>query len=354
VIRSRNGFRKKSSATCVVLFAALIGVTWSARVQAETEKPSESRGVVLVLADAPKDPFVGRIKAEIASLGLDVIVRTPKGSLESSARAAHAVAAIRMLPSRDGVEVWMADATSGRSLLRQKIVDESPGGPNQDVVALQTTELLRTSLFPHQPAAPPKPGPPPRPVQVVVHVPTPPPPPAGESTLRASIGALYGAGGASSALQAGLSYRYLWNRGIGIAVDASAPIVRGTVNAIEGSADVGAFIVGAGPVARLTAKGSRVAVCIGLGAALVAAVANGHADSAAGSQLVSHSSTAYTGLGYASAALEWKLSDWFALGLSGLVGATSSRVHIQFAGNDVGAWGSPVLGTALFGQVDWR
>ena len=41
----------------------------------------------------------------------------------------------------------MADATSGRSLLRQVVVDESPGGPDRDLIALQTAELLRTSLL---------------------------------------------------------------------------------------------------------------------------------------------------------------------------------------------------------------
>ena len=64
------------------------------------------------------------------------------------------MAAIRILPSRNGVEVWMADEASGRSLLRQAIVDETPGGPNQDVIALQTAELLRTGLFPETPGPP--------------------------------------------------------------------------------------------------------------------------------------------------------------------------------------------------------
>lgn len=356
MIRSTNGVRQGTSGSRVAVLLALVfgSATWSARLAAQTEKRAEAPGIVLVLADAPNDPFVARIKAEIASLGLEVIVRPPKGSLEASARAAHAVAAIRMLPSRNGIEVWMADATSGRSLLRQTIVDEAPGGPNQDVVALQTAELLRTSLFPHEPAEAPKPAPPPPPVRVVVEVPTAPPPPAGESAIRGSLGGLYGAGGASMAFQAGISYRYLWNRGIGIAVEASAPIVRGTVDGTEGSADVGAIIAGAGPVLRLTAPHSRVGLNVGLGAAFVAVLAKGHADAAAGSQLVSNSSTAYTGLGYASAALDLKLSNWFALGLSGLAGVTTSRVRIRFAGNEVGAWGTPVLGVGVFGEFTWR
>jgi hypothetical protein len=115
---------------------------------------------VLLLTDKPGDPFIDRIRAEVAGLGLAVLVRESAGPLEDEARAEHAVAAIRVLPSHKGVEVWMADETSGRSLLRQLIVDERPGGPDQGLIALQTAELLRTSLFPKQgirraqPAAP--------------------------------------------------------------------------------------------------------------------------------------------------------------------------------------------------------
>ena len=211
----------------LVLAGVVVGGLSPAPLLAQTQTPPtdpDSRRIVLLLTENPGDPFTARIKAEITSLGLDVIVRAPQGSIEASARAAHAVAAVRMLPSRKGIEVWMADATSGRSLLRQTIVDEDPGGPNQEVVALQTAELLRTSLFPHPPPESPKSEPPPA-APLVVHLPPPPPPPpSGESGLRGSVGLLYGSGGATAAWQAALSYRYLWNRGLGVALTFSAPI----------------------------------------------------------------------------------------------------------------------------------
>ena len=52
---------------------------------------------VLLLVDSPGDPFMDRIRAEVVSLGLEVVVRAPQGSIEASARAEHAVAAIRIL-----------------------------------------------------------------------------------------------------------------------------------------------------------------------------------------------------------------------------------------------------------------
>jgi len=244
----------------------------------------------------------------------------------------------------------MADATSGRSLLRQTIVDEAPDGPNQTVVALQTAELLRTSLFPHPAPEPPKAAPP-QVIRVTDHV---PPPPAGESGLRADLGLLYGTGGASPAWQGGMAYRYVWNRGLGLALSESAPIQRGTIQGTEGSADVGAIVVGGGLVARFDFAQGRLAVTPALGGGFVTVLTKGHPDPSAGSQLVSSSSTAHTGLGYASVAIDWKVARWLGLGVSSLAGATISRVHVRFAGNDAGAWGTPLLGLALFSEVSWR
>lgn len=331
--------------------AALVaGGLSSTSVGAQTQTTPDAHGVVLLLTDTPGDPFLGKIQAEISSLGLEVIVRAPQGSIETSARAAHAVAAVRMLPSRNGVEVWMADATSGRSLLRQTVVDEAPGGPNQNVVALQTAELLRTSLLRHAQSASPKPETV-KAVPVLVHV---APPPSGENGLAASLGLLHGGGGASPAWQVGASYRYVWNAGFGLALNFSAPLFRGSLSATEGSADVGAILAGGGVLARFESKPARFVFMPGLGAALVAVLTKGHPDPSAGPQLISNSSTAYTGLAYVSVAVGWKASSWLRLGASGLGGATTSRVRVRFAGSDAGAWGTPVLGANLFGEVAWR
>ena len=139
-----------------------------------------------------------------------------------------------------------------------------------------------------------------------------------------------------------------------MAFTISAPILRGTMTGTEGSADVGAIVSGAELLAHFDALDGRLILSPALGAAFVAVLAKGHPNPEAGSQLVSSSSTAYTGLGYASVALDWKLSNWFGLGVSGLAGATTSRLHVHFAGNDAGSWGTPVLGASLFGEVTWR
>ena len=68
-------------------------------------------------------------------------------SLDAAGRNNQATAAIRMVPSRKGVEIWLANQPTGRTLLRQLIIDERASTPNEGLVALQTAELLRTSLL---------------------------------------------------------------------------------------------------------------------------------------------------------------------------------------------------------------
>ena len=340
--------QRPAGALRLLAIAAAAGIAVPGAALAAPEEPDARRRVLLV-ADDPADPFVGRIRAEVALLGVEVVMRAPRGPIEASARSEHAVAAIRILPSRRGVEVWMADETSGRSLLRQVIVDETARGPNQNLIALQTAELLRTSLFPRPtpPASPPVDEPP-----VVV---TPASPRAsGESQLVSSVGLLYGGGDAGAAWQAGLAVQHFWNDRFGFAISLSAPVQRGTMSGPEGTADVGAVTFGPEALARFGSAHGRLFMTTGLGAALVAVLATGHPIEQASAQLMSSFSTAYTGLGYARLTLGWKLSRWVDAGLNVVGGTTIARVQVRFAGNAAGDWGLPVLGAALFAGVRWH
>ena len=122
----------------------------------------------------------------------------------------------------------------------------------------------------------------------------------------------------------------------------------------EGKADVGPIVVAVEMLARFRSERGRLFLITGLGAGAVALLTKGHPSPEGSTQLESNSSTAYTGLGYARITLGWKLSTWLGLGMSGLAGTTLARVHIRFGGNDAGDWGVPLLGAALFAQVDWH
>jgi hypothetical protein len=334
--------------------AAAFAAAWDASAFAASDPvlpdaPALHR--VLILADKPGDPFMNRVKAEVTAVrGLEVIMEAPAGSLDASARAAHAEAAIRKAPSGKGVEVWMADATSGRSLLRQLVVDESPDGPDQSLIALQAAELLRTGFFPKRDASPPSslaPRPPATPPTVVA---APPAPALGESALEAGIGILHSRGGVGPALQAWLSYQRFWSRHFGIGVDLSAPLARGSVSDLEGTADIGALFAGASLHARWKSGGGRMFVATSLGGAFAAVLANGQPTA----NLVGASTSAYTGLAYIRLSGGVRPISWLGLGVAGILGTTTSRVRIQFASHDVAEWGMPVAAALIYGEADWR
>jgi hypothetical protein len=312
-----------------------------ARAAPSASPPTTSdRHRVLLLVDEPGDHFMDLVRAEVSSVrGVDIVVRAPMGTLEADARAERAEAAIRKLASGKGVEVWMADVTSGRSLLRQAIVDESPDGPDQSLVALQTAELLRTSFLPrHEPASAA-----PRPTSAA----TAPSPNANAVTV--GVGLLGTRGGVSPALQAWLSYQHLGFRHFGLVFEVSAPLVRGSVSRPQGSAEVGAVVAGGGLCARVRSDGGRMFLATSLVGALAAVLVNGRpAANFAGT-----SPTAYAGLFVLRASGGVYATRWLGLGVAGIFGTTTSRVRIQFANEDVGEWGMPIAAGLLFAEVGW-
>lgn len=290
------------------------------------------------------------VKAEVSSVrGVEVVVHPPVGSLDADARAERAEVAIRKLASGKGVEVWMADATSGRSLLRQVIIDESPDGPDQSLIALQTAELLRTSFFPKRAASAPgvtTPLPAPPTTAVVA---APPAPTPHEDSLQAGLGFLGSRGGAGPALQAWLSYRHLWSRHWGMVLDLSAPLARGSVGNPQGTAHVGAVVAGGGLHARLKSESGRTFVAGSLGGAFATVLVKGQPVP----NLLGSSTRAYTGLAYLRLSGGFCPTRWLGLGVSGWLGTTTSRVRIRFANRDVGEWGMPIAAAVLYVEVAW-
>ncbi|MBN2577204.1 MAG: hypothetical protein JXP73_21765 [Deltaproteobacteria bacterium] len=301
----------------------------------------------MIVVDRANDPFIERIKAEIATLGLQVITRGPVGTLEANAREQHAIAAIRVLPSRQGVEVWMADEVSGRPLLRQLVVDERPAGPDHRLVALQTAELLRTSFFPKSsqpPAAASQPVATP-PVVIVQRAGLPV-----EPGVQAGFGFLGSAGGTGTALQVWLSLRLQLGSRIGMALDLSGPARRADMSGPEGGAKTASYLAGGALFARFERNAPGLFLTTGLGAAFAWLSARGQGTL----PLLGTSATAFTGLGYARLDAGWRPLHWLGFGITAVAGATFDQVVVRFAGNEAATWGWPVWASFVFGQIDWR
>jgi hypothetical protein len=287
-------------------------------------RAERAAGRRVLLIEQGRDPFLERVAAELEKLGFSLVRSDDRGPLEGAARAAQAVAALRVLPARNGVEVWMADATSGRSLLRQVIVDESPRGPDHDLIALQTAELLRTSLLGDK-AAPDEQ--PPRATRATNAL--------RNTQLQLACGALYSPGGAKAALELGLSVQHFWAEWRGFGLDLGAPLRPGAITGAEGSAKLGAYFVGAALLARLQRRASAFYASGGAGAALLVVKYAGDARE----PLRSSSGSQPTGAAYLRADAGVEAASWLRFGVRALAGASFQDIAVSFAGNEAGSFG---------------
>jgi len=320
---------------------------------------ADARLRVLIVIDASDDPFAERIRAEVTALGLDVVTVEPwrtgeaVESLDAAGRANQSAAAIRMVPSRKGVEVWIANQPAGRSLLRQLIVDERAGPPNEGLVALQTAELLRTTLLsrsdvPRAPAAAPRPP---------AAAPAPPPeikesgpPPPVTAGLQLGAGALYSPGAGDPSIQLWVSVNRVLREPFGIALDVSVPVRAGALSGPEGSANVDAWLVGASVFMHGERIASGLYGTLAAGAALIRLNAVGSASA----PLLASTQSATAGAGYVRADGGLDLTRWLRVGVRAVAGAVPSGIAVKFAGNDAGVWGRPFLAGLLLADLAWR
>ena len=338
------GPRARAPVAAVVLLALLAA-------RGNSAAAAEEKLRVLIVIDASDDPFAERIRAEVSALGLEVVAvepwRTGEAieSLDAAGRANQAAAAIRMVASRKGVEIWVANQPTGRSLLRQLIVDERAPAPNEGLVALQTAELLRTTLLSRSETAPP----PPRPVPTIVEPPPAPPPAPPNAGLQVAFGVLWSPRGGDEAYQLwGTIHRFLV-RPLGIALDVSAPVNPGTISGLEGSATVGAWLAGATVFSRYERPSSGLYATIAAGAAVIRLDIRG----SAGPAFVASSHTATVAAGYARADGGFAVNNWLRFGARAVAGVVPSGVTVEFAGNESAVWGQPFLAGLVLADVSW-
>ena len=156
--RPRRPWPTAGNALQVAAVVVAIGVAWASPRDARAD--SGAALVAIVTAD-PGSSLTRRVRAELQSLGVDVLVLKPpdegstsRGPLERAARSVGAIAAVRLVPSSEGkVEVWVADRVTGKAVVRE--LDATDSSASEAAVALGTVELLRASLMELHASEPP-------------------------------------------------------------------------------------------------------------------------------------------------------------------------------------------------------
>src|SRR5262245_56576836 len=114
---------------------------------AHTHAQGGSALVALVTAD-PVAPITRAVRRELEALGLEVIVIRPpaeatmaRAPLEQAARNVGAIAAVRLVSSGKGAEVWVADRVTGKTVIRTLLdhSNEAAGG-DASAIALGAVE----------------------------------------------------------------------------------------------------------------------------------------------------------------------------------------------------------------------
>jgi hypothetical protein len=137
---------------------------------------------ILLVTDNDSGAVMKRIQAELEASGFSVVTSAPsdgpvdRGALLDEARRRSAMAALRVKSAGAGVELWVVDRVTGKTVLR-----DVPRGEDDALLATKTTELLRASLLEvKSPGFQPSEVPPPERLASFVPVlPAPPAPPRG-------------------------------------------------------------------------------------------------------------------------------------------------------------------------------
>jgi hypothetical protein len=114
---------------------------------------------VLVVVDRTSPGVVARLRRELASMGLEVIVSSqdqdlrPSRSLGELVKRNQGAAVLRLRPGRGLIEVAVTDGTTGALVEHEQALQGAEILRDDGVVALRMAELLRASLLEAQTAS---------------------------------------------------------------------------------------------------------------------------------------------------------------------------------------------------------
>jgi hypothetical protein len=334
-----------------VCFVLLGAITLDTDVGAE-----EPASTVVVVVETGESALVQRLGQEIESMGLRVMWGGPElppgRSLEAEARAAGAVAAIRVTRGGGGVvEMTILDRVTGKTVHRELTVSTPADPAAAELIATRTVELLRASLMelasPHPPRGE---------VPVTAEVRALAPPPT-KPAPRERLGILSAAAGPavfySPEWRAGgdllLGVTWMTTSLFGVEGSVLVPLLPERFATQEGYAELAATLARVGGVVRWGARSSAVGGQSVAGIAVASLAFRGVARAPyAGVHDHLWSCSPYLGSG-----LGWRIVSNFGARADVAVGIDASHTVVRFAGREVADWGRPWLAGSAALELSW-
>lgn len=316
----------------------------------------------VVLVAPTGDAFETRMRAELESMGFDVVVQ---GQLQGDPKGVLAVARIVAGPPRRIEVVVVSTDESLRVPSRTAIID-APAADDETVVSVRAAEQLRAFFQPLRPPTPPPPPPEKPTPSPSVRLDALPPPPASPPPLQVvadaarpqkakhetwlltlGAGPAFDVGGVGVDLA--LSGRLRLGSFIAVGAFVVAPLTATTVEGTGGTADVRTGALGADLALTLELAGGDVLVMpsIGFGGAVLATTGN------ASSPYTNDSDAAVSAMPFARLEIAPRIAGPVRISAQGMIGMALPSVAVRFAEKEVATWGAP-WGAALIGVgVGW-
>lgn len=348
--------------------APTIATTPLSGVPTQPPISNEPAAIFTVVANAD-DRFGRRVLAELSSLGF-LAVRVDPGdgatsrlTLETAARQTGALAAIRAVPSGLGVEVWIADRVTGKTVLREIQLDRDAIDP-EAALAIRAVELLRASLLEASLPVPPRgeviapaivrntfsvvyaaPFPVQPIVQRIVAPPLRPP------KWRVSVGAgvIGGPSGVDPMATLDVGMSWLPFERFGFILDAQLPLSRPRLEGKPGSADVAVFLAGGGIRIVFTSPESRWAPSLDTGLYAVSVGARGSANQG----YTAHDVEVWTAAPFVRAGFAFAAHPMLRLRADVLLSVTLQTVSLELSGEPTATFGQPIFGLSAGVDFGW-
>jgi hypothetical protein len=323
---------------------------------------------IILIAPTSDDRISLRLQAELRALHFDVpeieVAPDPpsRAQLEDAARRNEAVAAVRIVPSKTGVEVWIVDRITGKTVLREMVTTAGGAASRDATIALRVVELLRASLMELDAARPPQgdmePPPlirelmaPPR-VTPPAAAPTatlaPPAPPAFSIELGPAAVLSPGGFGPSGGVSAAVYYHPA--EPFGACLIALIPVLPASVSGPEGTTTARIGLLGGGLRGTWTPAGSAWALMLGGGLTALWL----HLDGQPSPHFAGTSTNLFSAAPYLRAGVGLTVAPRLRVRADGLVGASLPPTLVRFGERLAAVWGVPLFAPTLGVELFWQ